>query len=253
MPYPTCFFVRRITPAGAGKTSMIRFALAIVEDHPRRCGENRSALSGHWHGGGSPPQVRGKPRFVFRTARGQRITPAGAGKTRKAKTVRAAEKDHPRRCGENPIASTKIGSSKGSPPQVRGKLPSGCGSAVLVRITPAGAGKTCYTSVIYSIVKGSPPQVRGKLVYPSRIPSPRRITPAGAGKTFLRLLIFTASPDHPRRCGENSHIFSYSSQAPGSPPQVRGKLSPFGIKVEFDRITPAGAGKTFLAELAEML
>ena len=31
---------RRITPAGAGKTTVVRFFEFIEQDHPRRCGEN---------------------------------------------------------------------------------------------------------------------------------------------------------------------------------------------------------------------
>ena len=52
--------------------------------------------------------------------------------------------DHPRRCGENIFASNYILRNMGSPPQVRGKPVSGIGILGLFRITPAGAGKTCY-------------------------------------------------------------------------------------------------------------
>ena len=36
-----------ITPAGAGKTFVMRFSRAETRDHPRRCGENISPLSVH--------------------------------------------------------------------------------------------------------------------------------------------------------------------------------------------------------------
>ena len=90
-----------ITPAGAGKTFPTPYFLRQLKDHPRRCGENRSALSGHWHGGGSPPQVRGKHvlDILFRQESG--ITPAGAGKTSLKYCRWKEEQDHPRRCGEN--------------------------------------------------------------------------------------------------------------------------------------------------------
>ena len=71
----------RITPAGAGKTFTVFYMRILIQDHPRRCGENwalnqavsgigritpagagktnRSPCFGFW-GLGSPPQVRGK-------------------------------------------------------------------------------------------------------------------------------------------------------------------------------------------------
>ncbi len=50
----------RITPAGAGKTALWRAREFKVEDHPRRCGENRFPLAFKLRVRGSPPQVRGK-------------------------------------------------------------------------------------------------------------------------------------------------------------------------------------------------
>ena len=72
----------RITPAGAGKTSECRTDSGFDVDHPRRCGEN--ALSTYRMSAeiGSPPQVRGKHSERTVNAKGFRITPAGAGKTR---------------------------------------------------------------------------------------------------------------------------------------------------------------------------
>ena len=74
----------------------------LIQDHPRRCGENKEAQAIKVLCTGSPPQVRGKRNvrtsgFVFRG-----ITPAGAGKTN---TI-------------SPAVQVKLG----SPPQVRGKL-----------------------------------------------------------------------------------------------------------------------------------
>ena len=90
-----------ITPAGAGKTHFIRIVRHISEDHPRRCGENLSALSLMTACTGSPPQVRGKLIQAIVDALPQRITPAGAGKTRGLGVLQRAHEDHPRRCGEN--------------------------------------------------------------------------------------------------------------------------------------------------------
>ena len=70
------------------------------------------------------------------------------------------------------------------------------------------------------------------------------ITPAGAGKTAVGIPANIGGRDHPRRCGENSCRYTCKHRRKGSPPQVRGKQLP-GLDLEgFDRITPAGAGKT---------
>ena len=53
-----------------------------------------------------------------------------------------------------------------------------------------------------------------------------------------------ADGDHPRRCGENNTVPVYGRQPIGSPPQVRGKLCTDFFIGQFQRITPAGAGKT---------
>ena len=96
----------------------------------------------------------------------------------------------------------------GSPPQVRGKPQMLSGMFALLRITPAGAGKTCrswwrrvcswdhprrcgenQTPHRERYHKtGSPPQVRGKPVLIVVDIVVWGITPAGAGKTPCRRL-----------------------------------------------------------------
>ena len=73
-----------------------------------------------------------------------------------------------------------------------------------------------------------------------------RITPAGAGKTAAGLSDCRAGWDHPRRCGENLIYSIVTLSVKGSPPQVRGKLFRFPHKTKEFRITPAGAGKTYI-------
>ena len=111
----------RITPAGAGKTSDSNAVYGASKDHPRRCGENSA-----WHcqqhvRKGSPPQVRGKHKMKAIWIKGERITPAGAGKTTLMETSRWICWDHPRRCGENMCITRTAPGFLGSPPQVRGK------------------------------------------------------------------------------------------------------------------------------------
>ena len=175
-----------------------------------------------------------------------RITPAGAGKTEIAEGMKRG--------------------IVGSPPQVRGKrqyIPLTVG---LSWITPAGAGKTitaayakiltkdhprrCGENYLRSHVwihaEGSPPQVRGKHFYGFISNCADRITPAGAGKTYYCLFRRYSFRDHPRRCGENSFFITSTNISLGSPPQVRGKLQSSLIRFSRCRITPAGAGKTFV-------
>ena len=76
------------------------------QDHPRVCGKNsmRTVLmSIH---GGSPPRVREKHPFSFRSVYGLRITPACAGKTLLGTRKGRGVKDHPRVCGKNPLLAT---------------------------------------------------------------------------------------------------------------------------------------------------
>ena len=171
-----------ITPAGAGKTNMRRESCAEQEDHPRRCGENPERSQIIQPCQGSPPQVRGKLKARLLAIAFERITPAGAGKTRFQQRLFAELQDHPRRCGENTKTKSQAFLSIGSPPQVRGKQMRGLEYAVKIRITPAGAGKTptrtdmtaqredhprrCgenfFVLILLVILAGSPPQVRGK-------------------------------------------------------------------------------------------
>ena len=132
----------RITPAGAGKTPSCTTFAPLVQDHPRRCGENtrKSAMLSAQRG--SPPQVRGKPVLDCPACAAGRITPAGAGKTLHRCRQSRQHRDHPRRCGENIDNLPLLLDAVGSPPQVRGKLCQCCLRRPRSRITPAGAGKT---------------------------------------------------------------------------------------------------------------
>ena len=55
--------------------------------------------------------------------------------------------------------------------------------------------------------------------------------------------------DHPRGCGENIKADAAQKGGDGSPPRMRGKLSPTVGLLFVIRITPADAGKTSLLVL----
>ena len=54
----------RITPACAGKSSLLPIASGFVWDHPRMCGEKDHTYQQGLERMGSPPHVRGKAASI---------------------------------------------------------------------------------------------------------------------------------------------------------------------------------------------
>ena len=134
-------------PACAGK-SLTFFAFWVkTRDHPRLRGEKDFRPFCHYPGRGSPPLARGKGRRAVRLVRSAGITPACAGKSITFQTRRAALGDHPRLRGEKKKSATITDDDKGSPPLARGKGPLASSPPLVVRITPAYAGKSAALSV----------------------------------------------------------------------------------------------------------
>ena len=149
-PVFPCFAIicGRITPADAGKTSVICCSACVFRDHPRGCGENFFIMLSPHRPPGSPPRMRGKLHPTEGTLSAFRITPADAGKTRHWSSFSSKRKDHPRGCGENRLTCQAFSENIGSPPRMRGKLYRAAGIAEKYRITPADAGKTCCRSAM---------------------------------------------------------------------------------------------------------
>ena len=131
-----------ITPACAGKRHCPRFRPGKTRDHPRVCGEKRSAARAVQAAAGSPPRVRGKAFANTAHMRAMGITPACAGKRMVSFALDRSMKDHPRVCGEKPVELEKVWEGKGSPPRVRGKVKCAPQLVAWDRITPACAGKS---------------------------------------------------------------------------------------------------------------
>ena len=136
-----------ITPACAGKRSFQFLKDNIEEDHPRVCGEKNSVKQTMESFQGSPPRVRGKALSTFSSSVPAGITPACAGKSRKASLQSIRQRDHPRVCGEKAKSITVVTFLLGSPPRVRGKARFYFHRQSVDGITPACAGK----SALYSI------------------------------------------------------------------------------------------------------
>ena len=131
--------------------------------------------------------------------------------------------DHPRRCGENVFRDQLGKNLMGSPPQVRGKLPTFLHCITVLQDHPRRCGENAGTEHYSRHQPGSPPQVRGKRNLCRTSASSQRITPAGAGKTAACSAGLTKRQDHPRRCGENARSILSSTHSRGSPPRMRGK------------------------------
>ena len=169
--------------------------------------------------------MRGKVGSPPQNGHGSRITPAYAGKRRKAVHGKKWERDHPRLCGEKKLCRSLLTCNPGSPPPMRGKGTATPTDDTYFRITPAYAGKSQCNNhdVIFKqdhprlcgekeTIKvgqvtgtGSPPPMRGKVDLFSAGMRLIRITPAYAGKShsLKPLLLFNL----------------------GSPPPMRGKVA----------------------------
>ena len=94
-----------------------------------------------------PPHMRGKDVQPCRFCVGIGITPAYAGKSRGRWQWTTNRRDHPRICREKESGLNGKGRTLGSPPHMRGKVPSAAVLAVSIGITPACAGKRrCFTA-----------------------------------------------------------------------------------------------------------
>ena len=132
----------RITPAYAGKSSLISFIFLFLQDHPRLCGEKWKYRIFLRYYKGSPPPMRGKGSCSGQVFQLPGITPAYAGKSSGSVPSSRTAVDHPRLCGEKSIAFTMASETCGSPPPMRGKGTVLSLQHVRSGITPAYAGKS---------------------------------------------------------------------------------------------------------------
>ena len=155
-----------------------------------------------------------------------RITPAYAGKSFSVEICLFGNKDHPRLCGEKADFILSAGNCSGSPPPMRGKVPTVGIYKTPVGITPAYAGKSFPRCIFpqnhrdhprlcgekrYIYIKifsnsGSPPPMRGKAENEAFPVVQPRITPAYAGKSVICGGMGIRCGDHPRLCGEKDCV-----------------------------------------------
>ena len=160
--------------------------------------------------------------FIRRATVG--ITPAHAGKSPRRRGRSRPFWDHPRPCGEKYTSSSIVMASAGSPPPMRGKDGETELLRLIIRITPAHAGKSIICGVCAvrgedhprpcgeklparcksQCDTGSPPPMRGKDARDRGIDVRNGITPAHAGKSYRLVARANAIRDHPRPCGEKT-------------------------------------------------
>ena len=172
----------RFTPACAGRSLRRGPSRRVARVHPRVCGEVQPVPGKSEEPVGSPPRVRGGPRYVSSMRRMVGFTPACAG--RSLSTLRSAPRSwvHPRVCGEVFRLSTSEELNPG--------------------FTPACAGRSPSSSKDRLLMAGSPPRVRGGLALEPIHRICDGFTPACAGRSRWRRRIRDRNRVHPRVCGE---------------------------------------------------
>ena len=131
-----------ITPAWAGKSTVVLPTPGYLWDHPRVGGEKLVFHVGQRGQRGSPPRGRGKDGESTGIGGADGITPAWAGKSCTALRRSARCGDHPRVGGEKTKSIHPYPVLDGSPPRGRGKVCACTFNLEYTRITPARAGKS---------------------------------------------------------------------------------------------------------------
>ena len=262
-PAPILVHAVRITPAYAGKRVYHRWQTGADRDHPRVCGEKGYTAGRADERLGSPPRMRGKVVRTPPVVVVNGITPAYAGKSLYHGLQPLFYGDHPRVCGEKGRIAARHRVRLGSPPRMRGKAQRVVAHLHQHRITPAYAGKRCWCrccpircrdhprvcgeklcrAMSRASTTGSPPRMRGKDHDGRSAAKYRWITPAYAGKRRRAADVAHNEWDHPRVCGEKTHIAWCKCRYTGSPPRMRGKAALRNCGGIVAGITPAYAGK----------
>ena len=256
--------IPRLIPAHAGKTHGAPAQQRKGPAHPRSRGENSKVISPVVLEAGSSPLTRGKLQRRTARAGSRGLIPAHAGKTVSWVETSAVASAHPRSRGENLEPFDDDTHGGGSSPLTRGKPPFPPLLRDGIRLIPAHAGKTNFTSTPRPAspahprsrgenirsgrsdlpTSGSSPLTRGKLgdFHPGR--SQRRLIPAHAGKTDVGAALAAGFEAHPRSRGENFRSRSTTPGRRGSSPLTRGKPGDRHGVGGRGRLIPAHAGKT---------
>ena len=195
-------------------------------------------------GSGSSPHTRGARRHRYSARCQQRIIPAYAGSTQKARRPRRRERDHPRIRGEH----CPHGGENDDP---GGIIPAYAGSTSLATSRlptkpdhPRIRGEHWPIPDSASSETGSSPHTRGARVDERLQLRRERIIPAYAGSTDARRSSSTPTSDHPRIRGEHHIAVVVPAPGGGSSPHTRGARGRRRVLAPASGIIPAYAGST---------
>ena len=169
--------------------------------------------------------MRGKVQSAPKEITKNRITPAYAGKSSPIVKSIAKLKDHPRLCGEKYDPDNEFDEEYGSPPPMRGKVPTPFPTCEQIRITPAYAGKS-NVGMINIRSEGDHPRLCGeKFTARNRSPDMTGSPPPMRGKDKSGAVISRLVRITPAYAGKSEMKSSPISSPIGSPPPMRGKVS----------------------------
>ncbi len=194
----------------------------------------------------------------------QRLIPAHAGNTWKARWPRRVRPAHPRACGEHRVPTSRRTGPGGSSPRMRGTLARVPDGDAERRLIPAHAGNTVVAApepgrpaahpracgehicccACPTWTGGSSPRMRGTPNENRRLTVTGRLIPAHAGNTVMRRCGMATTPAHPRACGEHRFQPLGIGAVAGSSPRMRGTRDPLQLHPDPARLIPAHAGNT---------
>jgi hypothetical protein len=266
-------------PASAGKTWRCAGVPLLPAEHPRVGGEDCAAVVGPWRPSGTPSRRRGRPCEHLDGCGLRRDTPASAGKTLRPRHGSRCRTEHPRVGREDVVSRSTSGAAVGTPPHRRGGRPQFRLGGLVLRSTPASAGRTTgpashctpttehprvggedpYRQSTETTVCGAPPRRRGGPPGPvvgtsqgrrgeRRLddvqPPHLRSTPASARETVSWRPSRRSAPEHPRVGGEDHRPAVSHRPRGGTAPRRRRGLHDQHTGFGCRRNTPASAGRT---------
>ena len=132
----------RIIPAHAGLTDVQSKLAVRYRDHPRACGAHVRVTAVNKPTSGSSPHMRGSHTGYDGIVLHVGIIPAHAGLTRSWALLCIFDWDHPRACGAHIVFLSRLSTSAGSSPRMRGSHFEIHDVLMAIGIIPAHAGLT---------------------------------------------------------------------------------------------------------------
>ncbi len=192
--------------------------------------------------------MRGKVKVCETYDSGTGITPAYAGKSLTGTVWTRPPRDHPRLCGEKVFFGIFQFLCAGSPPPMRGKAFHTKNPLLLIRITPAYAGKSQGSAVVTDFIEDHPRLCGEKMLHRQQLPQYLGSPPPMRGKAENACVTDTGNRITPAYAGKSPRGSRFQLRAGGSPPPMRGKGGGSASAAPRRRITPAYAGKRVISE-----